>query len=289
MEPDPSIFPPAPRIVVIGDIHGDLERLVALLKAARIVDDQFRWVAQPPETCVVQMGDQIDSRIRDGELGWERTADVQVLFFMDQLDKEARAHGGRVVSLLGNHEVMNVFGNMDFVSPHSMALLGGPSLRAATFKVGGIICEKYLAKRPVVLRVGDIVFCHAGLLPEHLASIGRGGIDAINALMRRTLLGQPWASAGERDLFHELFVGPESMLWTRSLLVAEGQGRAKAALAALGARMMVVGHNVMTDGVTATPDHSVWFVDTGISRVFGGGRCQALDIRGRELSVIDGS
>lgn len=289
MEPDPSIFPLAERIVVVGDVHGDLERLVALLKAAGIMDGQFRWIAQPPQTVVVQVGDQIDSRVRDGELGWEHTADVQVLFFMDQLDREARAHGGRVISLLGNHEIMNVMGNLSFVSPHSMALLGGPGLRAATFRPGGILCTKYLAARPVVVQIGPFVFCHAGLLPEHLARVGGPphlALATINALMRRTLLGQPFASLGERALFEDLFVQPESMLWTRALLTPEGQAAAAAALSALGARAMFVGHTVMANGVASTADQSVWFVDTGISRVFGNGRGQALDIRdGQRIQV----
>lgn len=291
MEPSPSIFPPVARIVVIGDIHGDLERLVALLKAAGVVDDQFRWVAQPPDTVVVQMGDQIDSRVRDGsDLGWEQTADVQVLFFMDQLDRNARAHGGRVVSLLGNHELMNVMGNLEYVSPHSMALLGGPGLRAATFAPGGILCHKYLAARPVVVQIGPFLFCHAGLLLDHLKRIGgrpREAIEAINALMRRTLLGQPFASPGERALFDDLFVAPEGILWTRALSSPEGQQRVLPVLTVLGARALFVGHTVQPDGITTTADHAVWFVDTGISRVFANGKGQALDIRDSErISVI---
>ena len=143
-----SIFPARKRLMVIGDIHGDLERLSALLRGVGVINERLQWTATPADTWLVQVGDQLDSRVRgEGSNSWEETADVQVLFFLRNLDREAQRHGGRVLSLLGNHEFLNVFGDFSYVSPKSLAMLGGPTFRAATFQPGQYMA-RILAERP---------------------------------------------------------------------------------------------------------------------------------------------
>jgi hypothetical protein len=53
-----SIFPPVKRIIVLGDIHGDYNMMIELLKLAKVIDDKDNWIGD--ETYVVQVGDQID-------------------------------------------------------------------------------------------------------------------------------------------------------------------------------------------------------------------------------------
>ena len=55
----PSILPAVKRIIVIGDIHGDMQMLIKCLEIARLIDKQKKWIGG--ETIVVQVGDQIDS------------------------------------------------------------------------------------------------------------------------------------------------------------------------------------------------------------------------------------
>jgi len=268
---EPSIFPQRPRLLVIGDIHGDLERLTHLLISTRIMNDKFQWTAEPKDTWVVQMGDQIDSRMRNNaatsnEDGpdpspWETTADVQVVFFMRNLDREARRSGGRVISLLGNHEILNALGDMSYVSAKSLNMLGGPKNRAKTFAPGGYMA-RILADRPVILQIGTYVFCHAGLLPHHGTDFAH-----MNHLCRKFLLGFP-LSAAEQMIFHALFIDGEGLLWTRAALTQEYQTKLASTLSSINATDLIVGHNPMPDGITTTPEKNLWFVDTAISRAF---------------------
>ena len=46
------------RVVAIGDLHGDHERFVAVLKLCRIVDDKKIWLAG--KSPLVQRGDVLD-------------------------------------------------------------------------------------------------------------------------------------------------------------------------------------------------------------------------------------
>ena len=60
----PSILPPVKRIIAIGDIHGDFEKLLESLKLAKLIPDNttrktkdVKWLGK--ETIVVQLGDQV--------------------------------------------------------------------------------------------------------------------------------------------------------------------------------------------------------------------------------------
>jgi len=101
---DPTYLPAAPRIVVIGDVHGDIARLTRALVGVGVINANWEWVANPPDTVVVQMGDQVDSasRLPAAEtVQWERATDLDVVTFMDRLDAVARFSGGRALSLIG--------------------------------------------------------------------------------------------------------------------------------------------------------------------------------------------
>ncbi|MGA9341942.1 MAG: metallophosphoesterase [Rhodanobacteraceae bacterium] len=105
------------RIVAIGDIHGDYASYIATLKAAGIVDQGGRW--QAGDTHLVQVGDIPD-----------RGADTaKIIAHMRKLADEAEREGGRVHNLMGNHEAMNVYGDLRYTSAGEYAALAGPHAR----------------------------------------------------------------------------------------------------------------------------------------------------------------
>lgn len=101
------------RIVAIGDIHGDFASYMQTLEAAGVVDASGRWKAG--ETHLVQLGDIPD-----------RGADTtKIIAHMQKLAEQARKQGGRVHNLMGNHEAMNVYGDLRYVSAGEYAALAG--------------------------------------------------------------------------------------------------------------------------------------------------------------------
>jgi hypothetical protein len=96
-------------IVAIGDVHGDFADFVAILRRAGLTDQQNHWTGG--KTIFVQAGDQIDRGPKPRE----------VMDLMMALEKEAPQAGGQVVSLLGNHEVMNIMGDLRYVTPANYA------------------------------------------------------------------------------------------------------------------------------------------------------------------------
>jgi hypothetical protein len=99
----------APRVVAVGDVHGDLAAFKAILAEAGVLDAKGAWAGG--DTVLVQVGDLIDRGPR-----MRATLD----FVMD-LEEAAAKQGGRVVSLLGNHEVMNMTGDLRYVAPANYA------------------------------------------------------------------------------------------------------------------------------------------------------------------------
>jgi len=104
--PSRSAVPDTPpdHTVVVGDVHGDFDDFCSILKRAGIVDDQNHWIAG--KTTLVQTGDVLDRGPKSRE----------AMDLIMRLEKEAAGAGGRVVPLLGNHEVMNIIGDLRYVS-----------------------------------------------------------------------------------------------------------------------------------------------------------------------------
>jgi hypothetical protein len=158
-------YPLPDRLVIIGDIHGDIKRFKNILIDAKIINNNIEWIAEPKNTIVIQMGDQIDSLNRTTDNEWEVIEDIEMINFTNILDKLATEKGGRLISLIGNHEFMNILGNYTYVSSKSIA--NNEKRRRELFKPGGQI-SKILSNRPVIVNIGGLLFCHAGLKISHL-------------------------------------------------------------------------------------------------------------------------
>ena len=91
------------RVVAVGDLHGDYDNYIATLQAAGLVDRKGKWIGG--EAHLVQTGD-IPDRGPDT---------LKIIEHLDKLAKQAERKGGRVHSLIGNHEAMNVYGDLRYV------------------------------------------------------------------------------------------------------------------------------------------------------------------------------
>ena len=57
-------------------------------------------------TWVVQLGDIVDGRNRIGN--WKADDELKILSFLENLDEKAKKFRGKIVFILGNHEIMNI-------------------------------------------------------------------------------------------------------------------------------------------------------------------------------------
>jgi len=281
---DPSFqLPAVERIVAIGDLHGDVSALRAALRLGGAIDEAGNWIGKT--LVVVQTGDQLDRG--DDE--------PQILELFQRLRGQARAAGGAVHVLNGNHEVMNVQADFryvtqdgfhDFSSGHpdalhvqlTASLAEEQRGRAAAFLPGGEIARR-LSLQPVAIQIGGNVFVHGGVLEQHL----RYGLGRINQETSAWMAGAPGEPAPAS------VSNPRAPIWVRDYSdgapASESCSELTRVLTALSAQRMVVGHTVQPAGINSACDGKVWRIDVGLSRFYGG-KPSVLEIRGDQLRPL---
>jgi hypothetical protein len=97
------------RVVAIADIHGDYGQYIKAMRSAGLIDESGKWSGG--ETHLVQTGDVPD-----------RGPDtIKIIDDLVKLRKQAKKAGGYVHLLIGNHEAMNVEGDLRYVTPAEFA------------------------------------------------------------------------------------------------------------------------------------------------------------------------
>jgi len=235
-----------PRVIAIGDLHADLDNALAALQLAGVIDAEGSWAAG--SATVVQTGDTTDR-------GPDSRA---ILALMRRLSTEAQAAGGRLVPLLGNHELMNLLGDWRYVHPGDIEAYGGEESRRAALAPNGED-GSWLRTLDAVAVVGDTVFAHGGVHPDHAS----GGVDALNDAVRAAIAGDPDA----------VVLGPTGPLWYRGYVQDPEEVACPTldrALALLGAARMVVGHTTRKDGrIASRCGGRLAVIDIGIADHYG--------------------
>lgn len=244
LAPLPLRRPQPERLVAIGDVHGDLAATRSALKAAGAIDDSDNWIGG--KLVVVQTGDVLDR-------GDDEQAILDLFF---ALMPEAKAAGGELIFLNGNHELMNAAGDFRYVTPGARNAFGD---RVAALQPGGEYAKK-LAAHDVVTIVGDTVFSHAGPTGELVAHL-----DEVNLTTRCWLDGQ-----GGNGYEPPIAMTDDSPVWTRAY---GGESvdceAATAAMKAMGVKRIVVGHTVQ-DQINSQCDGAVWRIDVGLAKHYDG-------------------
>lgn len=188
-------------IVAVGDVHGNLDGLTAILQKSGLIDRANHWIGG--RATLVQLGDMVDRGARSRA----------VLDFLMALQREAPQKGGSVRISLGNHEVMNIMGDLRYVVPgdyeafvdnrseqrRNSAFRDYSRLEARNGRVAdeaawmkahplGFVEHreafgprgkygKWLRTLPAVNKVGDTIFLHGGIDP----ALNAQSIDQINS------------------------------------------------------------------------------------------------------------
>lgn len=92
------------RVVAIGDLHGDYEQYLKVMASAGLINGKGKWTGG--DTHLVQTGD-ITDRGPDSR---------KIIDHLVKLAKQARKKRGYIHMLIGNHEAMNVSGDLRYVS-----------------------------------------------------------------------------------------------------------------------------------------------------------------------------
>lgn len=233
-----------PRIVAVGDLHGDFHAWRDIALAARIIDRRDRWAGG--STVLVQTGDIVD-RGPDS---------LKIIRHLMKLQAEAPRSGGKVIVLVGNHEAMNMTGDLRYVHPGEFAAFAtrnSDRLRkrvfennkaaiAAAFRarspdmtnqaveaawlaqnpLGKLEHQaawsprgqvgRWMISNPAIIKIADTLFVHGGLSVRYAGM----SLDEIN---RRTAAALASGTIAADSIIHDPF-GP---LWYRGLITRAGE------------------------------------------------------------------
>eukprot|EP01063_Lacrimia_lanifica_P013301 TRINITY_DN19942_c0_g1_i1.p1 TRINITY_DN19942_c0_g1~~TRINITY_DN19942_c0_g1_i1.p1 ORF type:complete len:441 (+),score=145.69 TRINITY_DN19942_c0_g1_i1:55-1323(+) len=260
----------AGRVVVVGDLHGDLPTARSILQAAKVVDEDGVWIA-PAGTTLLQTGDIVD-----------RGPDSHGIMdlFMDMKEQAERA-GSTVVNLIGNHEWMNLSNDWSFVHPGEIEAFGGVAGRVLQWSEHGRY-GAWVRNNPMIHAIGSTVFCHAGIMPQY----AEFGIDVLNQKTFNTVRG---AGDGLSDTIWSEY-GP---VWTRDIVWPAQEGHCanlEEALRKLSAaegrefKRMVVGHSIQPGGkMSFLCNEKLVAIDVGVSVFYNGGYVTYLEV----LNALD--
>ncbi|GMH46063.1 hypothetical protein BSKO_14027 [Bryopsis sp. KO-2023] len=298
----PTVLPAAERLVAIGDLHGDIEKTRQAFRLGGLTDEKDKWVGG--DTVCVQVGDQLDRGDHE----------IQILYFLERLQREAKEAGGALHVINGNHETMNMAGRFRYCTqgamksflrwnlmqsvgqslksrcdcsmgnsragdsdgfPQEYTPLLGSMARWAALRPGGPVARRFMARNSTVLQVGSTVFVHGGILPSHV----NYGLDRINRETQEWMLG-----SGPSQRIPRFLAGQSAVVWSRDYSNEDEQycrcDKLQEALSMIpGAKRMVVGHTIQEVGINSACDQQVFRIDVGMSSGCGDNDVQVLEIR----------
>ncbi len=272
------------RIVAVGDVHGDFAQFTTVLRQAAVIDDRHRWIGG--RTILVQTGDVLD-RGPDSR---------RVMELLMTLESEAKRAGGRVHALIGNHEAMNVLGDLRYVSAGEYEAFRSPNAVALRDRVYSRMSDSsrradpgyrqtwdsehplgwvehrlafegngrygtWIRRHDALVKIGDFLFLHGGIGPKY---VDRTVAD-LNARIREALT-KPGPDQSIAD-------DPEGPLWYRGLATgneSELAGHVEQVLAQFGVKHVVIGHTVTPGAVLPRFGGRVIMIDVGLSAAYGG-------------------
>ena len=274
------------RLFAVADLHGDLAQAEAALRLCGLLSPSGRW--DGGNATLVQTGDLLDRGPQSREL----------LALFRGLEAEAQAHGGRVLRLLGNHEVLNLEGDVRYVSPDELETAGGQAVWSALFDPLHGKLGQELRQHRVAVVVGSgpcrTLFVHAGLHPDMLrpnaegssrSTVGREaglGMDSKDVASSDDLLAdinqrmhEALGHAREAGSAFTGLTGDNGPVWYRGFAVGNEAlicSALRTTLEAVGAWRMVVGHTIVPGHTHALSRCGglLHMIDVGMSRAYYG-------------------
>ncbi|KAF9363277.1 hypothetical protein BGX34_004493 [Mortierella sp. NVP85] len=241
------------RIVAVGDLHSDYPQTLAVLRLANITDENANWRAG--SDTLIQTGDNVD----------RGPGTIAIYQLFQKLRTQAKAAGGEVINLYGNHEVMNIGGDLRYVTKEDIASFGGSEKRKQAWDIrtgwlGQFVFNNFNISH---IQHGHTLFSHADMHPDWASK----GIDAMNTLAHDAL----WNKQYKAPIFTT-----DGPVWNRALAKQEAGVDAtcetiETIKEILGVKRLVSGHTVSKGGkILSLCNGSYLGIDVGITNYYGG-------------------
>ena len=281
------------RVVAIGDLHGDYEQYINVMRSAGVLDKRGKWSGG--KTHLVQTGDITD-----------RGADSRkIIDHLVKLAKQAKRKGGYIHMLIGNHEAMNVTGDLRYVSEGEFkafttrnsarlqerqweSQLGWMQANTETFEELDLVAYRqewektvplgwvehrnawvlggeyggWVKENPVAVQINDTIFLHGGISAKYCKF-------SLRSLTEQVIAGMESYDPAVESIVYD----PLGPIWYRGLATEDEAGVFSQTLDNIltryTAKRIVIGHSPTGGVVWPRFDQRVVANDTGIASYYG--------------------
>lgn len=229
----------ADSIFVVSDVHGEFDRLTAVLQNAGLIDANLHWTGGRKHLVVI--GDVFD-----------RGADAtRALWFLYRLEREAGRRDGHVHILLGNHEIMIMLDDLRYVSAKENEVARRYGVEySELFHPRTSVIGRWLTTRPAVIRIEDVLFAHGGVSSDYADweieevddSLARFTGEELFARWNDSTYLAPLDTTGWYQRW-DFFWDARSIFWYRGYVRSDStEAELDTVLTEYRSRLMVVGH-----------------------------------------------
>lgn len=262
-----AIYPMPEQLFVLSDIEGEFAAGRQLLIAGQVIDEQYNWTFGKGHLVIA--GDLFDRG--PDVLPW--------LWLLYSLEAKAKAAGGLVQVILGNHDIMQLSGDYRYTDARYFknAWLLGRDIRS----LFGTDTElgRWLRSKNIIEKTGDYLVMHAGLSPEVLSL--RLSLDSMNKACR------PYYATGRREQPEavQVFFGAQSPFWYRGYFGAPlaSMAHIDSTLQQYGCHTIIAGHTITDTTIVTKYDGKVIGIDVNEHE----GQHKALLISSNRYTIVD--
>jgi hypothetical protein len=271
------------RIVAVGDVHGGYDEFVTVLRAAGIIDASNQWAGGAAH--LVQTGDWLD----------RGASSRKVMDLLMSLENQAKKAKGRVHALIGNHEAMNLYGDLRYVSAGEYeafktsesaelrdraynTLADSANKNDAAYKANWYEEHplgwaehrqafspsgkygKFIRDRLAIVKINDAIFLHGGISKKYVST----SMSDLNKKIRAELKDFSLLKGG-------VTMDDAGPLWYRGLAGDPEEPLSSFVdelLSAFGVAHVVIGHTPTKGAVMPRFGARVILIDVGLSKGF---------------------
>lgn len=234
------------KLFVLSDIEGEFAAFRKLLQANKIIDNNYNWIYGNGH--LVFAGDMFD---RGNQV-------TECLWLVYKLEEEAKAAGGYVHFILGNHEIMNMQGDFEYVE--FKYKLNAKMMGKTLIQVYNEDSElgRWLRTKNIVEKIGDMLFMHGGISRQ--LNNTEITIPEINELARPNYATykKDYGNAKTNIVMHPKI----SPFWYRGYYSKAPESIVDSTLQKFNVNRIITGHTVVADTISVHYGGKVINTDT---------------------------
>ncbi|MFT5167337.1 MAG: hypothetical protein ACI8P3_002574 [Saprospiraceae bacterium] len=227
----PSQYPQPDKLFAISDIEGHFEAFEKTLKGNGVINEELDWTFGDGH--LVLVGDFFDR-------GYNVTP---VLWLVYKLEQQAAQAGGMVHFIIGNHEEMNMRGDVRYVKDRYIKAAKVMKSSYSALYSNNTELGRWLRSKNVIEKIGKTIFVHGGLSPQMAAS--RIRLEEMNDYARSYFGTDAWRLEQKGGTAAAVF-SKEGPMWYRGYFIAQlSQETIDQTFDLYGVRYVVVGHTIV--------------------------------------------